>query len=258
VIAFPASLAASSLFDRLAARDELNKGVNLYKQQKYDEAIVHFQKSVLRDPELLNARLYLATAYHQTYVPGSESPENLSRAESAIVEYKRSLDSAPKNINAIKGLAYLYLNMKQYEQAKDYYQRALDADPQDPENYYCVGVIDWTQTYQFRLEQRLRYKLEKAEPAIDKPLCPIIRKQNWENVQHGIEMFTKAIQLRPSYADAMAYLNLMYRERADIRCNDQPAYDSDLRLADEWVDKTIEADPSKARPEPTNESEPKR
>jgi len=31
-------------------------------------------------------------------------------------------------------------------------------------------------------------------------------------------------------------MNLMYRERADIRCDDPAARDADLKTAAEWVD----------------------
>jgi len=37
----------------------------------------------------------------------------------------------------------------------------------------------------------------------------------------------------------MAYLNLMYRERADLDCYDTTARAQDLEAADEWVDKTL-------------------
>jgi hypothetical protein len=37
----------------------------------------------------------------------------------------------------------------------------------------------------------------------------------------------------------MAYLNLMYREKADIECDDPAARENDLRTADDWVDKTM-------------------
>ena len=33
-------------------------------------------------------------------------------------------------------------------------------------------------------------------------------------------MLQKALQLRPDYDDAMAYLNLIYRERGDLQCDD--------------------------------------
>ena len=61
---------------KLQARDHLNKGVQAYKNSKFEQAIDHFQQAVALDPTLLNARLYLATAYAQQYIPGADTPEN--------------------------------------------------------------------------------------------------------------------------------------------------------------------------------------
>lgn len=232
--------------NRAPAGDELNKGVSSYRLQRYDEAIQHFRNSIARDPNPLYAHLYLATTYAKIYIPGNDGPENLSRAENAITEYKAVLDRDPQNIDSMKGVAWLYLNMKQYEQARRYYERAANIDSQDPETYYSIGFIDWTQAYQLRMELRSQSGLATTDSAIDLPICPAIRAQNWERVQHGIGMLEKAIKLRPDYDDAMAYQNLMYRERADMRCGDHPASEADQRQADEWMDKTITIKSSKA------------
>jgi hypothetical protein len=45
----------------------------------------------------------------------------------------------------------------------------------------------------------------------------------------------------------MAYMNLMYRERADIQCGDPKAYTADIKSADSWVDMTISVKERKAR-----------
>jgi UDP-N-acetylglucosamine transferase subunit ALG13 len=55
---------------KLRARDQLNKGVTAYKNAKYEEAIDHFQQSVAAWIPLINAKMYLATAYAQQYIPG--------------------------------------------------------------------------------------------------------------------------------------------------------------------------------------------
>src|SRR5438067_7290958 len=53
---------------KLRARDQLNKGVQSYKNGKYEDAIDHFQRAVSFDSGLIVARLYLATAYaHSTF-----------------------------------------------------------------------------------------------------------------------------------------------------------------------------------------------
>src|SRR5215471_15759389 len=236
--------------DKLKARDQLNKGVTSYKNSKYEEAIDHFQKAVSFDPSLINARLYLATAYAQQYIPGADAPDNNKYAEQAIEQYKEVLKRDPKNVNSVKGIAYLYLQMKKFEDAKSYYRKATELDPNDPEPYYSVAVIDWTQTYQPRMEERAKLGLKPDEPLKDKKVCAALKEKNMANIQEGIDNLNKALQLRPDYDDAMAYMNLMYRERADVQCEDPAARAADLKTADEWVDKTLAVKKAKAEKQP--------
>ena len=235
---------------KLRARDQLNKGVNAYKNAKYEEAINHFQQAVSLDPTLLNARLYLATAFAQQYIPGADAPDNNKMAEQAIDQYKEVLQRDPKNVNSVKGIAYLYLQMKQFDKAKEFYRKATELDPNDPEPYYSVAVIDWTQTYQPRMEERAKLGLKPDEPLKDKKVCAALKEKNASNVQEGIDNLNKALQLRPDYDDAMAYMNLMYRERADVTCDNPAARAADLKTADEWVDKTLAVKKAKAEKQP--------
>src|SRR5208282_821670 len=81
--------------NKLRARDQLNKGVASYKNAKYEEAIDHFQQAVSLDPNLIVARMYLATAYAQQYIPGVDTPDNVQMAEQSIEQYKHVLASSP-------------------------------------------------------------------------------------------------------------------------------------------------------------------
>ena len=94
---------------KLRARDQLNKGVQSYKNARYEEAINHFKQAVELDPTLINARVYLATAYAQQYVPGADTEDNLRMANSAIEEYKKVIEADPKNINSVKGLSLIHI-----------------------------------------------------------------------------------------------------------------------------------------------------
>lgn len=245
-----AMLAGLSGCNKLSARNQLNKGVQAYKATKFEDAVNFFQKAKELDPELTVAKLYLATACVAQYVPGGDSPENTRWADCAIEEYKRVLEEDKGNKNTVilatKGLASLYFNMKKFEEAKEYNKKAIELDPNDPENYYSVAVIDWTQTYVPRMEKRGELGLKVTEPLKDKKVCAELRTKNMEKVEEGITMLQKAIDLRKDYDDAMAYLNLMYRERADIQCEDPAARDADLKLADEMVAKTMEVKKMKA------------
>jgi tetratricopeptide (TPR) repeat protein len=225
---------------KLKARDQLNKGVQAYKNLKYEAAIENFKKAIELDPALVNAQLYLATAYAQQYIPGADTPENNRFAEQAIVEYQKVIASDPKNVNSIKGIAYLYLQMKSFEKAKEYYRKASEADPSDPEIYYSIAVIDWTQSYQPRMEERAKLGMKPQDALTDKTVCGKLRDSNLAGVDEGMKMLDKALQLRPEYDDAMAYMNLLYREKADMTCESKEERASLLKSADDWVKKTMD------------------
>jgi hypothetical protein len=55
-------------------------------------------------------------------------------------------------------------------------------------------------------------------------------------VDEGIGSLQKAIQLREDYDDAMAYLNLLYRQKADMETTPD-AHDTDVKLANDLVEK---------------------
>lgn len=248
--------------DKLRARDQLNKGVKAYKDNHYEQAIDHFQEAVRLDPALINARMYLATAFVSQYIPGVDSPDNMRTAQQAIDEYQKVIDDKPsreQKVNSAKGIAYLYLNMKRWDDSKKYYRLASDSDPNDPEPYYSIGVIDWTAAYQPRMEERAKLGMKpdehlNAKNKEQKKVCDQLKEKNAPAIQEGIDSLNKAIQLRPDYDDAMAYMNLMYRERADVECDDLAARTEDLKTADHWVDETLRIKKAKAEKAAQNQS----
>ena len=241
--------------NKLRARDQLNKGVEAYKNSHYEQAIDHFQQAVQLDPALINARMYLATAFVSQYIPGVDSPDNIRTAQQAIDEYQKVLDTPSaardQKVNSAKGVAYLYLNQKKWDDAKKYYRMASDMDPNDPEPYYSVGVIDWTACYQPRMEERAKLGMKPEEHLNpknkdQKKACDELKVKNAPAISEGIDTLNKAIQLRPDYDDAMAYMNLMYREKADVECDDASVRADDLKTADHWVDETLRVKKAKA------------
>ncbi len=234
---------------KLRARDQLNKGVQAYKNAKYEDAIEHFKNAVDLDPSLTNARLYLATAYAQQYIPGADSPDNNRYAEQAIDVFKQVLDQHPpkeQQIHSLKGIASLYFQQKKFDQADQYYKQISELDPNDPETYYSLAVIDWMQAYQPDQKARAELGLKPTDELKDKKACTELKQENQQKVEDGIQYLQKALQLRPDYDDAMAYLNLLYRQRAEYECDQPDARKADLKTADDWVDKTMATKKAKA------------
>lgn len=226
---------------------EFQRGMKAYQDFHYEEATERFRRAIEIDPGQIDAHLYLASSCTVSYIPGVETKDNLEIAEEAIAQYQFALKLDPPRdvkVESLTQIATIYFNLRKWDEARKYYQMASDHARNDPENYYAIGVIDWVQCYQRRraarepLGIRSNQHLSSKNPA-QKKICAELRSENSATIEEGIGRLNKAIELRPDYDDAMAYMNLMYRERVDLDCDDPKAQDKDLKAADEWVDKTI-------------------
>ena len=243
---FVAILCAALLFvsatgcTKLRARDHLNRGVQAYSNAQYPEAVEHFKASVELDPTFHTARLYLATAYMSQYIPGADSDENNEMATMARNEFLKVLEDEPGNTVALASIATLHFHKKEFEEAEEWNHKLIDSDPQYKEAYYTLGVIAWTRTFQTRMEARaeLGMKPEDPGPLKDEKVRLQIREANLSIIESGLANLEKAVEIDREYDDAMAYLNLLYRERADL-ADSKEEYEADIVAADNWVDKTL-------------------
>ena len=250
--------------DKLRARDLLNKGVQSFKNGQYDSAVEDFKQAKDLDPSLLNARLYLATAYASQYIPGAPSEQNRNIGKQAVQEFKDILKDNPDNLNAIDGVGSILFQMagtpyepKLFEESKTYHQKHIQLKPEDPEPYYWIGVIDWTLAFRANGEIRKDYNEKNIRKQVKDtdPLPASIRTDYVSKygslIDEGITDLQKAIQLRPDYDDAMAYLNLLYRRKADTveSASERADYQ---KQADDLVDKVKEVKQKRAaQPTPT-------
>ncbi len=225
---------------KLQARDHLNKGVNAFKNAQYPEAVEHFKQAVELDPTYTNARLYLATAYMQQYIPGSESDDNMKMANAAESTFKDVLKDDPKNVTAIAYLASLYLNEKHWDESKAWYDKLTTVDPKSAVGYYSKGFIAWSQWYPADGTARanLGMKLDDPGPIKDKKVREELKAKYASVIQDGLNNLDEALKVDPDYDDAMAYENLLIRERADLADNKEE-YEKDVKTANDWVDKAM-------------------
>jgi hypothetical protein len=61
----------------------------------------------------------------------------------------------------------------------------------------------------------------------------------------------KALEIDKEYDDAMAYVNLLIRERADLD-DSADEYKKDVETADNWVQKAMQTKKVKAERKPTS------
>jgi tetratricopeptide (TPR) repeat protein len=228
-----------------AALEALHAGVEQFRNGQYEKAIDDFKDAKRLDPNLLNARIYLGTAYASQYIPGDPSDQNKEKGELAVAEFRDVLALAPANLAAMDALGSLEFQMSGspfnravFLESKSYFQKHSSLKPSDIEPYYWIGVIDWTLASRSNAELRKTLSESQADP-LPSNLRAKYSIEYGETIEEGINSLKKAISLRPDYDDAMLYLSLLYRRKADVVDN-QPDRDALIKMADDLVEKVKE------------------
>jgi tetratricopeptide (TPR) repeat protein len=250
--------------NKLKARDNLNKGVNSFRSGQYTAAADNFKTAIDLDPDLSSARLYLATAYMMQWVPGSEAPDNVRNMSTALQEFQTSLGSnldAKNKLIAMQSLASINYQKKDYAQAENWNKKVIAADPKNKEAYYTLGVIAWSEFVPSWREARSTQGIKPEDPGPLKDAKPApkgkkaaapepdlkaeLKAKYWPILTEGIEDEKKALEIDPDYENAMSYMNLLIRYRADLD-DTKEQYMADAKESDDWVQKYLETVKKKA------------
>ena len=232
---------------QLQSRDQLNKGTQAFRSAQYPEAVEHFKKAVELAPDFSVARLYLATAYMQQYIPGADSPENNQMATAAHDQFMKVLEQNPKDKVAIASIASLYLNQKKWDDSQQWYEKLAAVDPSNADAYYSLGFIAWSKWYPAYGTARanLGMRQEDPGPIKDKKVKAELKAKWGPVIDGGLQALDKCLQVNPEYDDAMAYENLLIRERADL-VDTKEEYEKQVKTADDWVQKVLDTKKKKA------------
>jgi tetratricopeptide (TPR) repeat protein len=250
--------------DKLKARDQLNRGIQSFKAGQTEAAIENFKQATVLDPNLLMAKLYLGTAYQSSFIPGAPSEENQRMGKQALEEYQEVLSVDPNNLDAIDRVGALLNSMasmpfspEKMNESKTYWQKHISLKADDPEPYYWIGVIDWNLAYKSNMTARAAYNHVpanfKKQIKDDQPMPTDIREkftaEQQKSVEEGLAALKKAVELKPDYDDAIAYLSLMDRQKADMTANPGER-DELLKTADSLMDQVKQIKQKKALAQP--------
>lgn len=226
-----------------AAEEEIARGIELFKNARYADAISHFQRATDLAPCMTTARSYLATAQAQNVVPALDTPDNLKVAEQAIANFQLVLAENPHDVNGLKQVAGIYYNTKRLDQAREWQKKVLDEDPHDANAAYTIGVIDWTKAHMNALNALKNIGLQddgEGNAQAGSEVLAIIKQQNTDLVAEAMEYLQQALADRPNHADAMAYMNLVYRRKADTDYDNPALRNEDIAMAKQWATKSMQ------------------
>ena len=246
VIAAVALAFAATGCNKLKSRSQVNEGVQAFKGAQYPQAVEHFKNAVDLDPTFLSAREYLAVAYYQQYIPGARSPENDQMAEAAYDQFQKVLEQNPKDQLAIMSIASLFLNQQKWDDAKQWFEKAIAVSPNNADAYYSLGFITWSRWFPAfgQALATLGMRQEDPGPIKDKKVKAEL-KEKWDPViEDGLKDLDKTLEINPEYDDAMSYENLLIRERAYL-ADTKEEYEQQAKIADAWLDKAMATKKSK-------------
>lgn len=143
------------------------------------------------------------------------------QTEAAIATYQSVLESDPKNINALFGLAATYHRAGQIELARPLYGKILAIDPDNREALNNFMVLMADESPQAALEQLER--LEQRNPDFSPiPAQMAVIYQKLGNMGKASEKMFQAVALAPE--------NLTYRYNLAVLMDKQQKYDEAARL----------------------------
>jgi len=245
--------------NQLKARDSLNNGVRAFRETNYATAVDFFQQALELDPEVPNAELYLALAYSQQFIPGAFGEENQRFAEQAIETFESVLAKEPNNATALAGMATIYQNTGQLDQAREYYVRRAEVASDDPEAHYAIGSINW-----HIVTSRAPALSGLADPAAPLPTArnrrptpeelaaeeavaaqaAAEREELATLIEEGQQHLDRSLELNPNYEDAMTFKNLLYRQSAELIPVDAEGAEERkaelVAMADDWFNRALE------------------
>src|SRR5206468_8549475 len=139
------------------------------------------------------------------YIPGAESPENVKLAQAAKDEFMTVLRENPKDKTAIAYLASLSFQqasasadldtkLKKLDDARDWYLKLTQVDPNNKEAWYSLGVIDWLKWYPKwqTARAKLNMKPEDPGPIKDPKVRAELKTQYGSLIDDGLGNLQKA------------------------------------------------------------------
>jgi TonB family protein len=239
------------------ARGWMNRGVSLFREGKYPEAVEALERATRLEPENATAHLYLGSALMSQTMPGSDSPEQTTlsrRAEEALMQAQRLKPADKMPMQMLASLMFQRSQgnkphdekIRQLDESAVWHRRVLEVDEGDKTAHYSLGVIGWSKMYPDMMQARRQSGMRPEDPGpISVPVArQDLRLKHERTLDEAIRHFERALAIDPTYDDAMAYLNLVLRIRADMQETPE-AYRQDIAAADGWVQKALETKKAK-------------
>jgi tetratricopeptide (TPR) repeat protein len=249
------TLALSTLgCTKIRARMEIKAANEAYQKEDYAGALPHYQRARQIDPSFPDLDRLVGYSEIGLYVPDDKSANNEKHADRAILELNGYLQKRPDDRIARDALINMYLNANRTSQAIDYFRHYLEAHPADLEAVKSIATLyakqgDFNESLNWYQKITLLDSKNPEAFYIFGVVCyekvsknpPADVAQKMDIINRGKDALQHAIDMKPDYAEAMAYLNLLWRQQALVDALTDPVKaQADVAQADAIRNKTMQ------------------
>jgi tetratricopeptide (TPR) repeat protein len=242
---------ASSSCQKIEARMEIKTANEAYQKEDYSTALEHYLRAKQIDPSFPELDRMIGYSQIGLYIPDDKTPKNEAHADAAIAELSAYLKQKPDDRIARDALINMYLNANRTSQAIDYFRNYLAEHPADIEAVKSIATLyakqgnfneslNWYQKItllQPTAESYYIYGVVCYEKVAKNPPADVNEKRDL--IEKGKAALQTAIDKKTDYFEAMAYLNLLWRQQA-LTETDPLKAQQDIQQADQIRNRAVE------------------
>lgn len=258
------ALAAVAGCAELRGRKKIQEGNAAYKQGDFAAAVARFNEAEVFVPNMPLLWLNRGYACREMIVPGAAAAVNRSAALCALDSFKRMRELAPddprgdrlyvqtlldageyrtidrtfslrheknpNDLDVVLTLAQVKAKMGYWREALDFYRKAAALRPNEAEAQYAVGTFIW-QILQSHgggsafgeYDPRPRPERGPAPRPAPQP-DDVVGRERLALAEEGVRFLGRAVELRPHYSEALAYMGLLRRQQSFALFDDPEAW----------------------------------
>jgi tetratricopeptide (TPR) repeat protein len=263
----------------LRARQHAREGNRLYQSGEYAEAIQEYELAEALYPDLPTVVLNKGLACRQLLVPGGQSNDNKRAVDCALeafarlqhlrpddprgeqlyvqtlfdadrfeqleAMYSRKLEKDARDLKAIHGLIQVYSRWERWREALKWTLQRARLEPKDAEAQYAAGVLIHNLLFEkggsgdnAAFDPRPGAKPDQRQPSFAQG--DLVNQDRARLADVGLEHLDRALAIRPGFAEAMTYMNLVYRQKALAFLDAPERWQEQMNAAEMWRQRATE------------------
>ncbi|HEX5041973.1 MAG TPA: tetratricopeptide repeat protein [Candidatus Polarisedimenticolaceae bacterium] len=241
---------AAPLLVGVATQSDLDHASALFRAGRYAEAVPEYRKVLEADPDHWEANYYTALSWLAQFHPQSAAPadaeikkqavavleklmtltapsaEEMDKVEKdylslltsagdhdrAIAFLEQKLGEEPNDTDRMVQLAQLLAKNGNFAESLRWYEKLAELEPGTKTHWYTVGVLCWERSSKAR--------------------STITPEERAAVLEQGMDALDQALVLDPDYLEALAYKNLLFREKADMLAEAGKPAEAEAALAE--------------------------